>query len=43
MAERDDDEDDEGGGIPCSHCGKPTTWDPVYNDLCFRCIRADNG
>lgn len=28
--------------IPCSSCGKVTTWDSTYGDLCFRCIRADN-
>ena len=25
-----------------SLCGKPTTFDPTYGDLCFRCCRADN-
>lgn len=35
-------DDDEFGRIPCSRCGKPTTWDSTYNDLCYRCIRADN-
>jgi len=34
--------DNEPTTIPCCICGKPTTWDPVYNDLCYRCIRADN-
>lgn len=28
--------------IPCSKCGQPTTFDPTYGDLCYRCIRADN-
>lgn len=28
--------------IPCCKCGQPTTWDSTYNDLCYRCCRADN-
>jgi len=28
--------------IPCSKCGLPTTWDPTYQDLCYRCCRAEN-
>lgn len=37
------DEEDEGRSpIPCSKCGELTTWDPIYNDLCCRCCRADN-
>lgn len=35
-------EDDKPHCIPCSFCGSPTTFDPVYGDLCYRCIRADN-
>lgn len=38
----DDGEGDEREPIPCCFCGKPTTWDPTYQDLCFRCIRAEN-
>lgn len=34
--------DDEVGHILCSKCGKPTTWDATYQDLCYRCIRVDN-
>ena len=30
------------GAIACSRCGKPTTWDSTYQDLCYRCIRAKN-
>jgi hypothetical protein len=30
------------GEIPCSKCGEPTTFDPTYGDLCYRCCRADN-
>jgi hypothetical protein len=37
-----EDEDDESISIPCSRCRKPTTFDPIYGDLCYRCIRADN-
>ena len=28
--------------VPCCKCGKNTTWDSTYEDLCFRCCRADN-
>lgn len=37
-----EDDDDERCPIPCCMCGKETTWDPTYGDLCYRCIRADN-
>lgn len=33
---------DEPLKIPCSKCSQPTTYDPTYGDLCYRCIRADN-
>lgn len=36
------DEYEERSAIPCCLCGQPTTFDPVYGDLCYRCIRADN-
>lgn len=36
------DGNDERVSIPCSMCGKPTTFDPTYGDLCYRCCRADN-
>lgn len=44
--EREDDTE-EGDGInyariPCSLCGLPTSYDPIYGDLCYRCCRADN-
>jgi len=32
----------EDGCIPCCQCGELTKWDVTYQDLCFRCIRADN-
>lgn len=28
--------------VSCSRCGLPTTFDPTYGDLCYRCCRADN-
>lgn len=28
--------------IPCCMCGQLTTRDPVYQNLCYRCCRADN-
>lgn len=37
-----DNEDDEPVRVPCSQCGQPTTRDPIYGDLCYRCCRADN-
>lgn len=39
-----DSEDDEPSRprIACSKCGKPTSFDPTYGDLCYRCCRADN-
>ena len=36
------DDEDEPMTTPCSKCGKLTTFDPIYGDLCYRCIRADN-
>lgn len=38
----DKEDDDEPMRVPCYMCGKPTTRDEVYGDLCYRCIRADN-
>lgn len=35
-------EDDELLRIPCSRCGKLTTFDVTYGDLCYRCCRCDN-
>lgn len=32
----------EEAGIPCCMCGKLTTRDSTYGDLCYRCIRANN-
>lgn len=37
-----EDEDDEPLPIPCCICGKPTTRDTAYGNLCYRCCRADN-
>lgn len=39
----DDDEGDEREPIPipCCFCGRPTTWDSVYNDLCYRCCTTE--
>ena len=37
-----DNDEDEPMCIPCCKCGQPTTWDSTYNDLCYRCCRADN-
>jgi hypothetical protein len=42
MSKDEDLEDDGPIQIPCSKCGNPTTFDPIYEDLCYRCIRADN-
>lgn len=36
------DDEMERVGIPCCACGKPTTWDPTYQNLCYRCCRASN-
>lgn len=35
-------DDEERLSIPCSMCGKPTTFDPTYGDLCYRCCRTSN-
>lgn len=35
-------EDNRRSLISCSKCGKSTTFDSTYGDLCFRCIRAKN-
>jgi hypothetical protein len=37
-----EDEGEEALAIPCCRCGRRTTWDPIYNDLCYRCCRAEN-
>ena len=42
MPSVNDEADDEPMRIPCGLCGKLTTWDPIYQNLCYRCIRADN-
>lgn len=41
MAEMIDD-DHEPMRVPCCMCGKPTTIDQTYGNLCYRCCRADN-
>lgn len=28
--------------IPCCQCGKLTTYDPIYQNLCYRCIRCES-
>lgn len=28
--------------VNCCRCGKPTTFDPIYEDLCGSCCRAAN-
>jgi hypothetical protein len=38
----DIDDDDDMYRVPCCKCGRPTTRDAVYGDLCYRCCRADN-
>ena len=40
----DDDEDNEPIRVPCSYpgCDRLTAVDPVYGDLCYEHIRADN-
>lgn len=35
-------EEDDRSPIPCSKCSEPTSYDPTYGDLCYRCCRADN-
>ena len=34
--------DEEERVISCSKCGRHASWDATYQDLCYRCIRADN-
>lgn len=38
--------EDDGEPIPtpisCSICQRPTTFDPTYGDLCYRCCRVGN-
>lgn len=36
------DDDDGPMRVPCYMCGKPTTIDTAYGNLCYRCCRADN-
>ena len=33
--------DEDRSSVPCSLCGKPTTWDATYNDLCYRCCTSE--
>lgn len=41
--ENDSDGDiDDVVAIPCSRCGRPTSFDPTYGNLCYRCCRASN-
>jgi len=42
MATDDDLNDDKPMRVPCCKCGRPTTRDTTYGDLCYRCCRADN-
>lgn len=35
-------EEDDRVSIPCSRCGRLTTRDPIYDDLCYHCCRAWN-
>lgn len=37
-----DEDDEEDNRIPCSRCGKLTYRDPIYDDLCGGCCRAEN-
>ena len=39
---REIDDEMESVSIPCAACGKSTTWDPTYQNLCYRRIRATN-
>lgn len=32
-------DEDDTTTIPCSKCGKATTFDPTYGDICYRCVR----
>lgn len=38
------DDEDEPHQVPCSYpgCQRLTTRDPIYDDLCYEHIRADN-
>lgn len=38
----DDDGEDEPTTIPCSRCGRPTSWDAQFQDLCYKCVRCAN-
>jgi hypothetical protein len=40
--ENDNKDDDDVSRVPCSRCGRETTFDPIYGDLCYRCCRAEN-
>lgn len=42
LINEDDYDDEHLRRIPCSRCGQPTTYDPIYGDLCYRCCRASN-
>ena len=38
----EDDNEPHSRKVTCPMCGMPTTFDPVYEDLCYAHIRADN-
>lgn len=38
----DDGDEPQGMSVWCCLCGNPTTRDPIYGDLCYRCCRAEN-
>jgi hypothetical protein len=38
----DDGEPRGGRRVKCCRCGKPTRFDPVYEDLCGDCCRTSN-
>lgn len=40
--DKDDPDLENKSSVPCSRCGRPTTFDPTYGDLCYEHIRADN-
>jgi len=42
IAMNNDNDDSDARWVACCMCHKPTTYDPVYQDLCGSCVRCSS-